>query len=224
MVVGWDRDAQVPDKLPYASLVDYSSARTYQLGDLTSGRIISSSLYPTTIGEKSEMWSTDRIMSVANPPGVANPDKIKNLIDYLQGSRAQWNPVLAIAVPDPAVFKARVTFVAAVRARGVRFNRNWLAKFSENDRKKLPVAVGGMKIALQTGSNRSTGTLKEVTEISTDKLIPLWNYMYDQSNPPQGTGQSVLVYSLAQFASLAANSDKGTYTLAPATGGQQYDG
>lgn len=87
--------------------------------------------------------------------------------------------MLAIAVPDPAVFKARVTFVAAVRARGVRFNRNWLAKFSENDRKKLPVAVGGMKIALQTGSNRSTATLKEVTEITTDKFIPLWNFMYD---------------------------------------------
>lgn len=63
MVIAWDRDAQIDSSNKYEDIVNYSSARTYQLGNLTSGKIISSSLYPTTMGEKSEMWSTDRIMT-----------------------------------------------------------------------------------------------------------------------------------------------------------------
>lgn len=49
-----------------------------------------------------------------------------------------------MAVPDPAVFKARVSITAAIRARGVRFNRAYLAAFGEIDRKKLPDSIGGV--------------------------------------------------------------------------------
>lgn len=90
-------------------------------------------------------------MVVANPPGVQQPDKVNFLKGFFEESRAQWNPVLAIAVPSPAVFKARVSITAALRARGVRFNRRWLSEFSDNNRQRLPDANGGVAMYIQDG-------------------------------------------------------------------------
>lgn len=145
------------------------------MGNLTSGRVLSANLYPTTMGEKSEMWSTDKLMLVAHPPGVKDPDSYSNVLSYLESCRAQWNPVLCIAVPDPAVFKARISITAAIRARGVRFNRRWLAIFGEIDRKKLPFAPGGLVIFRQDGNKHSTDTVRKLDVVNSDAFAKMWN-------------------------------------------------
>lgn len=129
MVVAWDRDSQVAKDLTYDDVVNYSSARTYQLGNLTSGKIISSTLYPTTMGEKSEMWSTDKIMNIRkndNQDWPSLEEQYKSLLDNFSVLGGQWNPVLIVAVPSPAKFSAKVSVIATLRCRGVRFQKRWL--------------------------------------------------------------------------------------------------
>lgn len=127
------------------------------------------------MGEKSELWSTDRIMVVANPPGVQNPDKVEFLKAFFEESRAQWNPVLAIAVPSPSVFKARVSIVAAIRARGVRFNKRWLSEFSDNNRQRLPDVNGGVAMYIQMGDQHAADSVVRVTELGSNDFIQIWN-------------------------------------------------
>lgn len=129
MVVAWDRDAEISSDITYDDIVNYSSARTFQLGNLTSGKIISSSLYPTTMGEKSEMWSTDKVMGFRKGTETEFPSETEqydNVVVNMSLNTVQWSPVFLIAVPKNAGFKAKLTVIATLRCRGVRFQRRWL--------------------------------------------------------------------------------------------------
>lgn len=53
------------------------------MGNLTSGKIITASLYPSTMGEKSEMWSTDRIMGFRKGNSVDWPSSEEQYLNLL---------------------------------------------------------------------------------------------------------------------------------------------